>query len=172
MRIIFYIVLVGNLLMAQSISAQEVEGRLVELDALEQLASQSDLDSPETVTVLLPLLKADIVHSATSVERTFTGKDKPNIEPVSSSQAVFITGRPAMVLEAVARLKALDEATPEPKERSRFPAKSSNNPPLDPEEIAKFGPDVDSISGGLSIFGIGVLLILVLAVVLLRSSFR
>ncbi|MBC8404683.1 MAG: hypothetical protein H8E15_05630 [Planctomycetes bacterium] len=100
------------------------DGKLIEMAELERLASLAD-PGEERVTVLLTLLRADVVSASSSVARTFDRPNVPSMQPVSSSHAVFISGTAAVTYEAVRRLRALDEATPEAAPKKRYGSKDS-----------------------------------------------
>ncbi len=165
--------LLAAILLATTVSSQQeeptqVEGKLVELSVLEGMANNAN--SGKLVTVLLTLERADVVSSATSVERTFDREQAPNIQPVSRSNSMFISGPAAVVQEAVVRLRALDAATPEKPTRSYRP----QNPEETAFEVAGEASDDSDMGMKFSLITVvgGIALLAIFVALVVRRPFR
>jgi hypothetical protein len=152
----------------EEVGPAQVEGKLIELSVLEGMANSAN--AGKKVTVLFTLERAEVVNAATSVERTFEKAQAPKMQPVSRSNSIFITGSAAVVQEAVVRLRALDEATPEPTRRnyrSQSPEETAAAAAeaLDPAEAPDLRFSMFTLMGGIALLAFFVALIV-------RRSFR
>jgi hypothetical protein len=145
----------------------ELKSQFLELAVLQAWAANPDPSLLDQVTVLVSLLRADPVSASSSVQRTFGDPKVPSMQPVGSSQAVFISGPPVVVLEAVKRLQALDALTPAPKVRTRRLPNSANGT----EEFDSFLPP-DDLSKGFGFLIVGALGLGLAAVLFLRRMTR
>jgi hypothetical protein len=145
----------------------ELQSQYLELAELERWAASANPGPLADVTVLLPLKRADPVTASTSVQRTFDRAKAPDMQPVSTSRAIFISGPPVVVLEALTRLRALDDITPEPKVRSRLGKK----PAQDADEFEEFMPN-DGLSKGVGFLIAGMIGLGLAAVIFLRRMIR
>lgn len=144
-------------------AAQLPEG-VAPLVPLDELDARAAADPARPVTVLLPLARADVVASAATVERTFA-RDQVQLDPVSSSRAVFVSGGAAVVAEAVKRLRQLDDVTPE------APVRPRRNPAQQPEDrpvLDDYAPDTDSLRSGVGFLIAGVIGLVLAAILLVR----
>lgn len=156
---------------AQTDAASAVDqgsGKLIELSVLEGMANGPNAD--KAVTVLLSLQRADATSASSSVSRTFERNHMPKMAPDSRANAVFISGSAAVVQEAVTRLRALDEATPEKPTRSYRPQS--------PEEIAidavdaSSGPDMPGMQFSLAAIAGGIAVLAIFVALVVRRPFR
>ncbi len=134
------------------------DSRLVELTEAARLAVGSSEEQQERVTVLVQLLRADPVSSSTSVERTFSKPNQLDLESVSTSKAVFVSGPAVLVHEAVLRLHKLDQATPDPPPRQ--PRRVANGEIEDAQESP--APGLSSLLV-LGLVALGLFVVVVLA---------
>ena len=95
----------------------EGESRLISLDELEAVPAG------ENVTVLFPFTKAEAVSASSSVTRSFHDGRALRVQADARANAVFVSGEATLVREAVVRMRALDEATPE---RPTRPSRNTN----------------------------------------------
>lgn len=89
----------------------EGESRMISLGELDGVSAGTD------VTVLFVFKKAEAVSASSSVSRSFQNQRAIRVQADARSNSVFVSGSAELVREAVARMQALDEATPEPQQR-------------------------------------------------------
>ena len=89
----------------------EGESRMISLDELNAAQAVSD------VTVLFVFKKAEAVGASSSVSRSFQNQRAIRVQADARSNSVFVSGPASLVREAVARMRALDDATPETQPR-------------------------------------------------------
>jgi hypothetical protein len=147
------------------------DGKLIEMAELERLAALAD-PGEERVTVLLTLSRADVVNASSSVARTFDRPNVPSMQPVSSSQAVFISGTVAVTYEAVRRLRALDEATPEPAPKKRYGSKDSAETASDMIDNSNTEAAGEKMFQSINILVAGIAGVAIFVVFMMRRMFR
>ena len=152
----------------EDVGPGQIEGKLIELSVLEGMANNTN--AGKKVTVLFPMSRADVVNAATSVGRTFEKEQAPKMQPVSGSNSIFITGSAAVVQEAVVRLRALDEATPEPQRRN-YRSQSPEQTALDAVAGSE-APDTPSMRFSLVTEVGGIALLAFFVALIVRRPFR
>ena len=111
----------------------EGESRMIALSELEEAAAGTD------VTVLFVFQKAEAVSASSSVSRSFQNQRAIRVQADARSNSVFISGAAELVREAVTRMQALDDATPEPQPR---PVRQKPGPAEGPMSVVEdYGAD-------------------------------
>lgn len=136
------------------------ESRLISLDELPEVPAGNE------VTVLFVFERAEAVSASSSVSRSFVNARTIRVQPDARSNAVFVSGRADLVREAIARMKALDEATPEAPPR---PVRQKPGPAEGPMAVIEdYGADASQATSRVGFLIAGLVGLAVVGILLAR----
>lgn len=138
----------------------EGESRMISLDELNAVEADSD------VTILFVFKKAEAVGASSSVSRSFQNQRAIRVQADARSNSVFVSGPAGLVREAVARMRALDEATPEPQPR---PIRQKPGPAEGPMSVIDdYGADASQATSRVGFLIAGLVGLAVVGILLAR----
>ena len=136
------------------------ESRMISLSELSAVSAGTD------VTVLFIFQKAEAVSASSSVSRSFKNLRAIHVQADARSNSVFVSGSAELVREAVARMQALDEATPTPQQR---PVRQKPGPADGPMSVVEdYGADATQVTSRVGFLVAGLVGLVVVGMLLVR----
>ncbi|MCH2101660.1 MAG: hypothetical protein MK209_07030 [Planctomycetes bacterium] len=118
------------------------------------------------VTVLFVFERAEAVSASSSVSRSFQNARAIRVQADARSNSVFVSGAAEVVREAIVRMRALDEATPDAPQR---PVRQKPGPAEGPMGVIEdYGASADRATSRAGSLIAGLVGLVVLGVLLVR----